>query len=88
MLGKKICHYPPSPICSGDKDDDHGGSARQQITGSSHDEFSRNNIFDSPGFEFVKEDDRIVYTTALGPPPWHRPKETILDYEPADLDEE
>ena len=88
MLGKKICQYLPS--CSGENKEDNDSSAQQQITStstsSSRDEFSRNEIFDdSLSFEIVKEDDRIVYATALGPPPWHRPKESILVYQPADL---
>lgn len=98
MLGKKIYDYLPN--CSNDKEDDDDededdSSAPQQIViRTGHDEFSSRNgtIFDSAvGFEFVKEDVGIVYTTALGPPPWHRrPKESILVYyEPAvNLDDE
>jgi len=41
-----------------------------------------------PGFESVKEDDKIVYATALSPPPWHRPTESMLLYEPASPDDE
>ena len=48
----------------------------------------RNEIFDAPNFEIVKEDDMIVYATALSPPPWHRPKVNMLIYEPAGADDE
>ena len=49
---------------------------------------SSNEIFDLPTFKIIKEDDRIVYATALSPPPWHRPKKNMLVYEPAGLDDE
>lgn len=48
----------------------------------------RNEIFDGPDFEIVKEDHKIVYATALSPPPWHRPKENMLIYEPAGADDD
>lgn len=48
----------------------------------------RNEIFDAPGFQIVKGDDNVVYATALSPPPWHRPKESMLIYQPASPDDE
>ena len=93
-LGKKICHHLPGYSSDKDSDSDYdsGSAPHQQIISSSHDELesSRNEIFDSPGFEIVKEDDRIVNATALGPPPWHRPKGSNLVYvnEPADPNNE
>lgn len=48
----------------------------------------RNEIFDAPGFQIVKGDDKFVYATALSPPPWHRPKESMLIYQPASPDDE
>ena len=96
MLGKKIYHYAPG--CSDDEDD---GTELESI---SHDDpeaidtpasprpikswNSWSEIFDDPDFEIVNEDDRMVYATALCPPPWHRPKERMLVYEPAGPDDE
>jgi hypothetical protein len=39
-------------------------------------------------FEIVEEDGGIVYATALSPPPWHRPQESMLVYNPAGPNDE
>lgn len=103
MIGKKIRRYFPG--CSDDEDDSTQESSRSQDEPTSKEACatlntppplsprpikSWNEIPDAPGFEILKEDDRIVYATALSPPPWHRPNESMLISEPAssDIDDE
>lgn len=99
MLEKKICQYLPG--CSDDEDDSaqestsHDEPTHKEVFDAINTSpcpikiwSSTNETFDAPGFQIVEEDDRIVYATALSPPPWHRPQESMLVYNPAGPNDE